>query len=469
MTRKRKGPTGQGRAKEKDRKSKTYKPNYKLKSAPAQASPEPNEVEKGVPPDNTATLQRSEPEAGGDHREIKPEEARQLCAELVQNPRILDHFAEDLRRSGLVGEERAAKLLYLVLTTRLFEKPVSAVLKGPSSAGKSILMSSVLKFFPTDAYFSRTAMSERAIVYSEEPLKHRFLVIQEAAGLKQGVMAYLVRSLISEGRIDYETVESIEKIGIRSRSIEREGPTGLLVTTTAGSLDTEIETRLFSIPMDDTPEQTRRIILAAAGGSIAEPVDVDCWHALQVWLANGEHHVVIPYDKKLLELIPPVAIRLRRDIPALLRLIEAHALLHRASRDQDEEGRIVASIEDYAVVRELLADLMAEGVGATISCTVRQTVEAVVAVIARKGDVPEGRHALDLENLDTLSASVIEVARYLDLDKSSASRRINRAVELEFLVNRETKRGLPARLVPGDPLPEDRVILPTPEDVDRDS
>ena len=82
----------------------------------------------------------------------------------------------EVARAGLVGEERAAKLLYLVLTTRLFEKPVSAVVKGPSSAGKSILSSSVLNFFPTDAYFSRTAMSERAIVYSEEPLQQEWKV-----------------------------------------------------------------------------------------------------------------------------------------------------------------------------------------------------------------------------------------------------------------------------------------------------
>ena len=40
------------------------------------------------------------------------------------------------------------------------------------------------------------------------------------------------------------------------RLIEREGPTGLLVTTTAISLHAENETRLISIPVDDTPEQT---------------------------------------------------------------------------------------------------------------------------------------------------------------------------------------------------------------------
>jgi hypothetical protein len=57
--------------------------------------------------------------------------------------------------------------------------------------------------------------------------------------------------------------------------------------------------------------------------------------------------------------VPPVAVRLRRDFRLLLSLIEAHALLHRERRDRDEQGRIVATRDDYATVRELVADLFA--------------------------------------------------------------------------------------------------------------
>ena len=41
----------------------------------------------------------------------------------------------------------------------------------------------------------------------------------------------------------------------------------------------------------------------------------------------------------------------------MLNLIKAHALLHQASRERDKEGRIIATITDYRVVRELVADL----------------------------------------------------------------------------------------------------------------
>jgi len=154
------------------------------------------------------------------------------CEKLAEEPAILDSFHLDLIRSGVAGEGRAAKLLFLIFITRLRERLVSAVLKGPSSAGKSYLAKHVLKFFPDNAYRELTGMSEKALVYSEEPLSHKFLVIFEAAGLESNFLSYTVRSLLSEGRLIYETVEKT-KDGLRARVIKKEGPTGLVITTMA--------------------------------------------------------------------------------------------------------------------------------------------------------------------------------------------------------------------------------------------
>ena len=65
-------------------------------------------------------------------------------------------------------------------------------------------------------------------------------------------------------------------------------------------------------------------------------------------------------------------------------LICAHALLHQAMRQKDEVGRIIATTEDYAAVRELVGDLVAAGVDATVRPEVRETV-AAVADLLREG------------------------------------------------------------------------------------
>src|SRR5262249_14141164 len=200
--------------------------------------------------------------------------------------------------------------------------------------GKSFVVEIVLKLFPPEAFYELTAMSEHALAYGEEPLAHRIIVLYEAAGLRSDFGTYLVRSLLSENRISYDTVEKTRE-GLKSRHIEREGPTGLITTTTATNMHPENETRLLSVTVSDTPAQTKAIMKAqAARQGHADNLDLAQWHALQQFLALGSRRVVIPFAEELAASIPPVAVRLRRDFPTILALIEAHALLHQVNRER---------------------------------------------------------------------------------------------------------------------------------------
>src|SRR5262249_39929587 len=59
--------------------------------------------------------------------------------------------------------------------------------------------------------------------------------------------------------------------------------------------------------------------------------------------------------------------------------------------------------------------------------------------------------------------SLTALAKELKLDKNSAHHRVRRAIERGYLVNREEKRGMPARIALADPLPDEIEILPDPE------
>jgi hypothetical protein len=382
------------------------------------------------------------------------ERARQAwarCEDLAYDRNILGRFAQELARSGFAGESRTAKILYLAVTSRLLAKPVSVAVKGPSSGGKSYLLEQVLKCFPESAYYALSAMSERALAYSEEPISHRFLVIYEAAGLSGDFQTYLVRSLLSEGHLRYEVVEKTSE-GLKPRLIEREGPTGLIVTTTAVKLHPENETRLLSLSVADTREQTHDVLMALARET-TEELNLEPWHALQRWLEGAETRVRIPFAETLAAMIPPVAVRLRRDFGAILNLIRAHAVLHQASHERDGEGCVVADLRDYAVVRGLVVDLVSEGVEATVQPIVRQTVE-VVSRLLREGDEE--------------SVTAKALGRELGLEKGPTSRRVRLALDAGYLRNLEDRRGKPARLVLGDPMPEDLQILPTAGEVARE-
>jgi hypothetical protein len=372
-------------------------------------------------------------------------ELRERCASLAHEPRILDRFIEDLRARGIVGEERLAKLTYLAVTSRLFDRIVSEGVKGPSAAGKSIVVERTLEFFPPSAFYVLTAMSERGLIFISEDMRHRMLVLFEAAGMSGDMQSYLIRSLLSEGRIRYQMPTKGDGGEIEGRLVELEGPTGLIVTTTAISMHPENETRLLSITATDTQEQTA-LVLAALADEDLEEVDLEPWRALQRLLELGTMKVTIPFAKRLARLVPPVAVRLRRDFSGVLGLIRAHALLHQATRERDDKGRIVATIEDdYAVIRDLVADLVSEGVQATVTAEVRQAVEAVAGLKLERG------------------ASRGEIAKELKLDPSAAGRRLQAARAKGYLRNLEERKGHPARWILGDPLPEDKEILPTLE------
>jgi hypothetical protein len=380
-------------------------------------------------------------EAQSVEREAERAAAWARCKRLARDSDILQKFTDELASRGIVGEQRTTKVVYLALTSRVLDRPISIAVKGPTSAGKSKIVEETLKFFPESAYIALSAMSERSLVYDDEPISHRMLVLFEAAGLSSEFGNYLMRSLLSEGRLKYKTV--IDGKGV---TFEREGPTGLIVTTTLTSLHLENETRILSLPVTDTPEQTKRIIESLARPLSPKPIGEE-WHALQELISSSDVRVSIPYADHLSKLTKPLAVRLRRDFGMILNLIRTHAILHQASRERNADGEIVATIDDYRAIRDLVADLVAEGVGATVAPIVRETVKAVSRLVG------DGRDEV----------TISEVAKELKLDVSPTSRRVKMAIAKGYLKNRETKPRQPARLVPGEELPEEIEILPTAE------
>lgn len=402
-------------------------------------------------------------------RKVVNAAAWERCEALAGERDILRLFREDVRRAGVVGEEKIASLLYLAVTSRRFGRPVSVVVKGPSSAGKSYVVEQVLLFFPESAFYSLSAMSDRALVYWEEDLRHRMLVLYEAEALKSDFLSYILRSLLSEGQVRYVTVESTPD-GLVPREIVRPGPTGLLLTTTKVAIHPENETRMLSLTISDSTEQTREVLLSIARGADTS-IDFEKWRALQEWISTGEDvEVVVPYAEKLAELLPPVATRLRRDFTTLLMLIRAHALLHQETRERDEEGRIVATVDDYSVVRDLSAHVVAEGAGVAASKEVVEVVEAVRDLL--DANRPEGRcedqadgpkMRIVVEEQQGVSSS--QIARHLGLDETTAWRRVQVAIKGNFLKNLETRKFVKARIVVGDAPLDDAPLLPHPEDL----
>jgi hypothetical protein len=192
--------------------------------------------------------------------------------------------------------------------------------------------------------------------------------------------------------------------------------------------------------------------------------DFSEWHTYQRWMATANQRVVIPYARCVAVQIPPVAVRLRRDWNAVRAVIRTHAIMHQMNRETDAQGRIVASLDDYEATRALVGDLVSEGISATVSATVRETVEHVRRIVDAQDQAAEA--ATDPDEIPLRGATVAEIARALNLERSAASRRLATARERGYLATVATATGKKAgggsagRYIPGEPLPEAVQVLP---------
>jgi hypothetical protein len=375
------------------------------------------------------------------------------AAAIIDSDDVLALF-EKVWSRVMAGERRNARLLYLMATTRLFDKCMSGAIKGPSSAGKSELRQRVLDFMPPEHVVAFSTLSEKALLYIDGDFCHKILSMGEAAGTEeQSLQDYLLRELISSGKLVYPVVQ---KVGNEMMTvvIEKNGPVCFFVTTTKAALHPENETRLMSIEVDDSGEQTALVIgkVAEAIGLNAEKAVIDYgpWQNFQRWLAAGNCSVVVPFARELGKLVPPRSVRLRRDFSQILLAIKAHALIHRNHRQVDDRGHIVADLDlDYLPVAELIGGIVAEASGTRIASEVQETINAVR--ISTTNRAPDD------------GATAFEVARLLKLDKSSAWRRLNVARDKGYVVNLEVRRGQPGRYRVTEQEVEAEALLPAPE------
>jgi hypothetical protein len=377
----------------------------------------------------------------------------ELAADIFEREDVLDAFIREWRKV-MAGEEQNAKILYLACTSRLLDKCINVAIKGPSSAGKSEIRKQVTAFFPDEGVISFTSMSERALIYREDDYDHKILSMGEASGAEeQSLQDYFLRELMSAGQIRYDMVD---KYTMRTKTIIKNGPVAFMVTTTKASLHPENETRMLSLEVDDTAAQTARVMrkVAANIGMNAEKHAIDYlpWHAFQRWLEIGNCKVVVPYADTLSTMIPPKAVRLRRDLAQVLLAIKSHALLHRRHREVDERDQIVADIYlDYCAIYKIMGNLMAEASGVRIKPEVSETIDAV---------------RIETANMDHAEgATAYMIGKRLNLDKSAARRRLIVAKDDGFIVNLETRRGQPGRwrVIAEQADAAEGVMLPRPE------
>lgn len=313
-------------------------------------------------PQRSEDLVRPEDDSSNAAHEVDPVmwEAAQA---LLQSPNVLQEICADIAALGVVGESSLAMIIYLLCTSRLLDKPMSACIQSPSSSGKSHVASVTISLMPPEHVLAATAFSPTAL-YNMPPggLEHKIVFTAERrhARARVGSTAandtLALRELLSNGEINRCVTGSNGQV----RNCRQKGPVAYLETTTQTQIFDEDASRMLMLVTDISPDQTRRIIaakakLAAGNGPDAEHQD----------LIRKKHHVA----QRMLKLLPvaiPYAEHItistrdlgaRRAFDHLLTGIRAHALLCQMSRET-VDGVIQATADDYAAAYSLLMPVL---------------------------------------------------------------------------------------------------------------
>jgi hypothetical protein len=106
--------------------------------------------------------------------------------ELLKDPNLLQRITADFDACGVVGEETNRLAGYLAATSRKLDKPLAVLIQSSSSAGKTSLMDSVLRFMPPEEQVKYSAMTGQSLFYmGRTNLKHKILAISEEEGVGQ--------------------------------------------------------------------------------------------------------------------------------------------------------------------------------------------------------------------------------------------------------------------------------------------
>ncbi|HZQ17450.1 MAG TPA: hypothetical protein VFA90_01920 [Terriglobales bacterium] len=267
------------------------------------------------------------------NKRIKQEQRAAL--KLLCSRHFFNEFLAAMRKEGLVCEEPNALVLLIVVVSRLLPHPLHVFIKGRSSAGKNFLVRLLLRLLPKHVITEVTSVSDKAWNYLNRDFRHTVVYLQEeneAAGNIQPL-----RLLISEGRVVRLVATWEGKERVTKKYVAR-GPVSSISTTTRQRLTIDDENRHISIRLNESHDQTGRIIKAYArsseGLTNAERRTWRMVHRLLEKRIGAEITFPEWFDKVADHVATIKDLRLRRYYPAFVDACRAVCLIRSFQKDR---------------------------------------------------------------------------------------------------------------------------------------
>lgn len=285
-------------------------------------------------------------------KDIFSKEQMQAASTLLNNKQLNKLTHELFNQLGLVGQQDNAMLLFFIFLTRLFKKPLHAIVMGSSGSGKTHLLQGVAGTVPKQQIHYTTSLSENTLYYTPKDfLKHKVLLQEDLDGAYNALLP--LRELMSNQSISRFSTKTNSRTGESQQVyLEVKGPVCIAGATTKERIYEDNANRSFLIQIEENPEHEREVLEyqgKIASGQVNTKhyeKSINLLKAAQLQLTPME--VIIPFAQYLD--LPPHVFKKLRTKSHYLTLVKSLTLWNQRNRlkTKDEEGNpcLLSEVDD---------------------------------------------------------------------------------------------------------------------------
>lgn len=331
---------------------------------------------------------------------------------------LLKRLNVQIGKSGIVGEENSRLLLFLIIISYMNKSPIHAIVQGSSGSGKTHIISRIADLMPVEDVLRFTRITESSLYnWGEFDLFRKIIIIEDLDGLKEDAL-YALRELISNQFLSSSVSMKDKKGNNKSTRKEVKGQFSSLSATTKGETYEDNMSRSFLIAVDESKEQTTRIIEnqnKRNAGEIDPRESQKAVDFIQQMVRNLKHYEVInPYATKLQ--LPEKVHKIRRLNEMYQAVIKQVTFLNQYQRQLTKDNQLLTEIEDIEQATEILFESIILKVD-ELDGSLRQFFERLK------------KYVKDKENIFTQR----EIRQEMNISKTQLQRFINSLLELEYI------------------------------------
>lgn len=343
--------------------------------------------------------------------------------DFLSKPNLIQRFNGLIGKAGVIGEQNNRIFLFGIATSYKMLVTLHALIQGSSGSGKTHLLTAISKFIPEEDKKHFTRVTEGSLYnYGQYDLSNKLICLEDLDGMKEE--AYLAfRELQSRGMISSSTSGKDEDGNIRAYEKVVYGPIASMSCTTKGEIYEDNMNRCFLIAVDESKEQTAKIITYQNQKS-AGKIDSTEENKITEFIKNcvrvlKPYEVVNPYADQVQ--LPQEAQKIRRLNELYQSYVKQITLLNQYRRSKDTKGRLVSEKEDLKVAAEIMFDSILLKID-ELDGSLRLFYESLKDYIKGKG-----------ENHQNYSFGQREIRQALNVSKTQLHRYMHDLIELEYI------------------------------------